>query len=120
MTVKNYLSSYAVRTLPDYGYNDCEVWGIDWNSSYACPPGNVQHIRVPMLVMGMTAGWEFLAAETIYNMAAGLDKSIAFVEGADHKFRTAHRCEPTPGRFGDTMQTLHDFVAGWLAENNRF
>lgn len=116
MTVKNYLSSYAVRTLPEYGYNDCEVWGIDWDSSYACPPGNVQHVRVPLLVMGMTAGWEYLASETIYNMAASPDKTIAFVEGADHKFRTAHRCEDTPGQFGDTMRTLHDYVAQWLLE----
>ena len=114
MTVRNYLSSYAVRTLPDYGYDDCEVRGIDWDSSYACPPGNVKHIRVPLLVMGMTAGWEYLASETIYNMAASEDKTIAFVEGATHKFETAHHREKTPGEFGDTMKTLHDYVAEWL------
>ena len=118
MTVRNYLSSYAVRTLPDYGYDDCEVRGIDWDSSYACPPGNVKHIRVPLLVMGMTAGWEYLASETIYNMAASEDKTVAFVEGATHKFETAHHCEKRPGEFGDTMRTLHDYVAEWL--ENKF
>lgn len=120
MTVRNYLSSYAVRTLPDYGYNEDSVWGIDWDSTYNCPPGNVKYIHVPMLVMGMTAGWEYLASETIYNMAASNDKHIAFVEGATHKFHTAKHCESYPGQFGDTMKTLHDYIARWLSEPDRF
>ena len=114
MTVKNYLSSYAVRTEPDFGYDESRVWGIDWDSSYNCPPGNVKHIHVPLLVMGMTAGWEFLASETIYEMAASENKHIAFVEGATHKFHTAKHCEAYPGQYGDTMKTLHDYVAQWL------
>ena len=114
MTVKNYLSSYAVRTEPDFGYDESWVWGIDWDSSYNCPPGNVKHIHVPLLVMGMTAGWEFLASEIIYEMAASENKHIAFVEGATHKFHTAKHCEAYPGQYGDTMKTLHDYVAQWL------
>ena len=117
MTVRNYLSSYAVRTLDEYGFDDSGVWGVDWDTTYACPPGNVKHIRVPMLVMGMTAGWEFLAAETIYDLAASTDKTIAFVEGADHKFDPARSREAFPGQFGDTMATLHDFVAEWLLKH---
>ena len=120
MTVRNYLSSYAVRTLDDYGFDDSGVYGVDWDTTYACPPGNVKHIRVPILVMGMTAGWEFLAAETIHDLAASRDKTIAFVEGADHKFNPAHSRETFPGQFGDTMATLHDFVAEWLSEAGRF
>lgn len=120
MTVRNYLSSYAVRTTEAYGYNEDSVWGIDWDSTYNCPPGNVKHIHVPILVMGMTAGWEYLASETIYNMAASPDKHIAFVEGATHKFHTAKHCEKYPGQFGDTMKTLHDYVANWLSEESRF
>lgn len=120
MTVRNYLSSYAVRTLDDYGYGEDSVWGVDWASSYCCPPGNVAKIRVPLLVMGMTAGWEFLASETIYSMAASEDKSIAFVEGANHKFYPAKHCETFPGQFGDTMATLHDYAALWLSSAARF
>lgn len=99
-----------------WGYGEDSVWGIDWDSTYCCPPGNVQHIRVPSLFMGMTAGWEFLAAETIYEMSASRDKHVAFVEGANHKFHTAHHCEAFKGQFGDTMETLHDYVAKWLSE----
>lgn len=115
MTVYNYLTSYAVRTLDDYGYGEDGVWGVDWDSTYNCPPGNVKHIRVPSLFMGMTAGWEFLAAETIYEMSASPDKTIAFVEGANHKFFPAHNREKFPGQFGDTMELLHDYVAKWLS-----
>ena len=100
--------------------NEDSVWGIDWDSTYNCPPGNVKYIHVPILVMGMTAGWEYLASETIYNMAASNDKHIAFVEGATHKFHTAKHCESYPGQFGDTMKTLHDYIARWLSEPNRF
>ena len=114
MTVRNYLTSSAVRTREDFGYDAEGVWGIDWSSSYSCPPGNVQGIHVPMLVMGMTAGWEYLASETIYEMAASEDKTIAFVEGASHQFETAVHCEAYPGQFGDTMKTTHDFAAKWL------
>ena len=120
MTVRNYLSSYAVRTTEEYGFGEDDVWGIDWDSTYNCPPGNVKHIHAPMLVMGMTAGWEYLASETIYNMASSRDKHIAFVEGATHKFHTAKHCEKFPGQYGDTMKTLHDYVADWLSAEGRF
>lgn len=120
MTVKNYLTSYAVRTLDDYGYGEDGVWGIDWESSYCCPVGNIAKIHVPLLVMGMTAGWEYLASETIFEHAASEDKDIAFVEGATHKFHTAKHCEAFPGQFGDTMKLLHDYAAAWLSAENRF
>ncbi len=114
LTVRNYLYSYAIRTEADFGYGEDGVWGIDWSSSYSCPPGNMRGIHAPLLVMGMTAGWEYLASETIYDMAASEDKTLVFVEGANHKFETALHCETYPGQFGDTMKTTHDFVARWL------
>ena len=100
LSVKTYLNSYAVRTADDYGFDDCHMWGVEWESTYNCPPGNVAHIDAPTLVMGMTAGWEFLASETIYDMAASKDKTIAFVEGATHKFTPAHHLENSQGSLG--------------------
>lgn len=114
MTVYNYLSSYAVRTLPDYGYGEDMVWGIDWDSTYSSPVGNVKHIEVPSLFVGMTAGWEYLASETIYEYSAAKEKQLAFVEGANHKFYPEKSRESYPGQFGDTMKTLHDYAAEWL------
>lgn len=115
LSVKTYLNSYAVRTSDDYGFDEDHLWGVEWESTYNCPPGNVAHIKVPMLVMGMTAGWEFLASETIYDMAASEDKTIAFVEGATHKFTPAKHLEKYEGEFGDTMKTLHDYLDEWLS-----
>lgn len=120
LSVKTYLSSYAIRTEEDFGYDEDHVWGIDWSSSYAAAPGNVEKIHVPMLVMGMTGGWEYLASETIYNMSAAQDKQLAFVEGASHRFTPAKEYEKHKGQFGDTMKTLHDYVAAWLEEEGRF
>lgn len=78
-TLRNYLNSYAIRTGPDFGYDETGVHGVDWTSTYASPPGNVQGIKVPLLVMGMTGHWEYLASETLYELSHSPDKSIAFV-----------------------------------------
>lgn len=120
LSVKNYLSSYAIRTEEDFGYDEDHVWGIDWVSSYAAAPGNVTKIHVPTLVMGMTGGWEYLASETIYNMSAAEDKHLIFVEGASHKLKTAKEYESYKNQYGDTMKTVHDYVADWLTEDGRF
>ena len=116
LSVRTYLSSYAVRTEKEYGFDEDHVWGVDWHSSYSCPPGNMEYIHCPTLVMGMTAGWEFLASETIYEHAAAEDKTIAFVEGATHKFTPAVYLEEYPGQFGDTLAAVHDFADKWLSE----
>ncbi|MBQ8987226.1 MAG: alpha/beta hydrolase [Lachnospiraceae bacterium] len=115
LSIRTYLSGYAVRTEEDFGYDEDHVWGVDWDSSYCNPVGNMKHVHVPTLIMGMTAGWEFLASETIYKAAGAADKTIAFVEGANHKFETARHCEEVPGQFGDTMKTLHDYLDVWLS-----
>lgn len=119
-TVREFLVSYAVRTTEEYGYSADTIYGIDWSSSYNCPPGNIQYVSAPLLTMGMTAGWEYLAAETIYENAAGSDKTIAFVEGANHMFETETALEEYPGQFGDTVTTLYDYVDGWLSQDGRF
>jgi hypothetical protein len=120
-TVRTYLNSSAVRTTKDFGYNEDSIQGIDWLSSYSCTPGNVTGISSPMLIMGMTAGYEFMASEILHEKAQKCkDKTIAFVEGATHAFFTAKDCEKYPGQFGDTMKTLFDYVDTWLSQKGRF
>ena len=120
LSVKTFLSSYAIRTEEDFGYDEDHVWGIDWSSSYAAAPGNVAKIHVPTLVMGMTGGWEYLASETIYNMSAAKDKCLIFVEGASHRLKTAKEYESYRGQFGDTQKLVHDYAADWLTSGGRF
>jgi len=119
-TVRSYLTSFAIRTTDDYGFDEDSVHGVDWASSYTCPAGNTPGIRVPLLAMGMTGHWEYLAAETLYENAKSSDKTLAFVEGASHIYSTCKACEKTPGQFGDTTQTLYNYVDGWLSQKGRF
>jgi hypothetical protein len=119
-SVRSFLDTFGIRTTDDFGYNEDSVHGIVWNSSYASPEGNVEGITVPMLVMGMTGHWEYLAAETIYENAKSTDKSLAFVEGATHGYTTCKKCEKTPGEFGDTTRTTYDYADKWLSKPGRF
>jgi len=120
-TVRTYLNSSAVRTTDDFGYDEDSMYGVDWLSSYNCTPGNIMDVSAPLLVMGMTGGYEFLAAEIIYDKAEKCaDKTIAFVEGATHGYDTAKECEAYPGQFGDTIKTLYDYVDKWLSQKGRF
>jgi hypothetical protein len=119
-TVRSFLTNSAIRVTDDYGFDESSVHGVDWSSSYSSPPGNVKDIKIPMLVMGMTGGWEYLAAETIYENAKSSDKTLAFVEGASHGYATCKQCEKTPGQFGDTVKTLYDYVDKWLSQKGRF
>ena len=115
-TVRNYLTNYALRTTEEYGFDEDSVYGIDWDSSYNCTPGNVAGIHVPMLILGMTGSWEYSAAETIARRAGSEDVTLAYVEGAQHFFNTAKELEQYPGQFGDTMQTTCRFVDAWLKD----
>ena len=120
-TVRTYLNSSAVRTTADFGYNEDSLVGIDWLSSYSCTPGNMMGVSAPTLLMGMTGGYEFLAAEIIHeNTPKIADKTIAFLEGASHVFFPAKDCEAYPGQFGDTMKILFDYVDKWLSQKGRF
>lgn len=118
-TVKRFLTGKAV--LADPSYQICEdcAEGILWDNSYSCTPGNVKKIHVPLLCMGMTGSYEYLAAEVIYHNAASTDKTIAFVEGAGHNFDPAYECEIWPGQFGDTQKILYDYMDQWLEKKGK-
>ncbi len=113
-TIKGFLSSQAIRTTEDFAVKADGIVGVDWNSSYASPIGNIEHISVPALFMGMTGGYEYLASEMIWNHAKMADKQIAFVRGATHMFFPNRDAEKVYGPFGDTEKALYDYMANWL------
>jgi hypothetical protein len=119
-TVRSFLSTYAIRVNEDYGYDQDSVHGIDWTSSYSCPPSNIEGISVPLLTMGMTGHWEYLASETIFEHAKSADKTLVFVEGATHDYAPCTKCEKYPGQFGNTEKTTYDYVDSWLSKKGRF
>jgi hypothetical protein len=119
-TVRTFLTNSAIRVTDDFGYDESSVRGVEWTSSYASPPGNVESISVPLLIMGMTGHWEYLAAETIFEHASSTDKTLAFVEGASHMFTPCRPCEKSPGQFGNTVKTTYDYADRWLSQRGRF
>ena len=119
-TVHKFLTTYAIRVNPDYGYGADAIHGIEWTSNYGAVPGNVQGVTAPLLVMGMTGHWEYMAAETIYDRAQSRDKTLTYVEGALHGYMTCRKCETHPGQFGDTQQTLFNYIDDWLSRKGRF
>jgi hypothetical protein len=119
-TVRSFLSTYAIRVDKTFGYDEDSIHGVDWTSSYSSPPGNAEGISAPILTLGMTGHWEFLAAELVYDHAKSADKSIAFIEGATHLYTPCKPCEKTPGQFGDTVKTTYDYIDGWLSKPGRF
>lgn len=117
-TVRTFLRSSAVLTTEDLHYDESGIYGVDWDSSYCTGPGNAAHIKVPMLLMGMTGSYEYIAAEQIYQRAVECkDKTLAFVEGAGHNFTPAADAEQYPGEFGDTAGRCMDYVDQWLARH---
>lgn len=116
-TVKTFLKNSAVRVDPEkYGYDETTIYGIDWNSSYCVTVGNVEEISAPMLLMGMTGSYEYIASEHIYRHAVkSADKTLVFVEGAGHNFDVAPEAENYPGELGDTAKSCFDYVSKWIA-----
>lgn len=114
-TVKNFLTNFGLRTK-GFGYDATHVYGIDWDSAYCNTPGNVRHIQVPTLIMGMTGSYEFMAAEAIYQNSSSPDKQMAFVDGASHNIVPEKAAERFAGEFGDTVRNCFEHVNSWLEE----
>ncbi|MBQ3424096.1 MAG: alpha/beta hydrolase [Clostridia bacterium] len=112
-TVRAFLSNRAVLAAEDYGIHPNGVTGVCWDGTYTCTPGNVRHVSVPMLILGMTGSYEYLAAEEIFHSAASEDKTLAFVDGAGHNFHAAGR----EAEFGHTENVVYDTCDRFLSEH---
>lgn len=121
LTVRSFLSMYAITTNTDYAVTPTGFQGIDFASNLSSPIGNVHGITVPSLFMGMTGSYEYVSAEAIYNNSMSKDKTLSFVEGASHMFKSDKQAEMyNNADYGDTMKNLFDYVDKWISSNNRF
>jgi pimeloyl-ACP methyl ester carboxylesterase len=112
-TVKRFLNTWACRTTRNYGYGADFIRGIDWQSTYNNTPGAVEGIKLPLLVVGMSASSLVVSNETIFNHAASVDKTLVYIEGA------THMTFPIDGvKYGNTTATTVNYVDDWL--NSRF
>ncbi len=112
-TVRGFLSSQAMTTS-GFAVTEDGMEGLDWDSSYASGIGNIKGVSVPLLVMGMSGSYEYIASEMIYDAAKMQDKTLAFVHGATHNFFPNTDAERFPGEFGDTAGALFDYMGSWL------
>jgi hypothetical protein len=120
-TVKGFLSTYAIRATPDFGYGETTAErGVIFRSTLGSNPGNAEGITVPFLTMGMTGSFEMGSAETIHGHVKGADKTLVYIEGATHNYNTCTKCEKTPGEYGDTTKTTYDYADKWLSQPGRF
>ncbi|MFN0073305.1 MAG: hypothetical protein ACKVVP_17625, partial [Chloroflexota bacterium] len=116
ISVRQFLSSHALRTTPDYALGEDFIRGVDWASSSTSTPTNMAHLSVPTIIMPMTGHYFLVTDEIIFEHAGSADKQLVFVDGASHGGTTCHACERTPGEFGDTAQTMFNYLERWLAE----
>ena len=110
-TVRRFLNTWAVRPLPDYGYGEDYIKGIDYQSSYNSVVSGVEKTKAPLLIVGMSAGQLLVTGETIYNHAASADKSLIFIEGATHPTQPIDW-----DKYGNTTATTVNTFDSWLRE----
>lgn len=119
LTVRSFLSSFAIDTDTDYEVLPDGFKGIRFDSNLTSPIGNITGIHIPSLFMGMTGSYEYLTSEAIYDNSPAEDKTLAFVEGAGHMFLPDRQAEAyNKTDYGDTLKNMFDFVDGWI--NERF
>lgn len=121
ITVRSYLSCYAMTVDDDYEITEDGFKGIHFDSNLTSPIGNIQGIHVPSLFIGMTGSYEYISTESIFENSPAKDKSIAFVEGAGHNFFADKKAEAfNHANYGDTVKTLFDYVDKWISADNIF
>jgi alpha-beta hydrolase superfamily lysophospholipase len=115
-TLRSFLSYRAIRADPETFDPDAataESSGVDFASSNSTTAGNLAGTSVPLLITASTADTQvhLPSAELAFNAAVGVsDKSIAFIEGAEHDMTS------TAQALGDTRATHLDVLTSWLAQ----
>lgn len=118
-TVVDFLKA-EVKLEDDFGYDECSMWGSDWNFNPSSTRANVRGISVPVLIEGNTGSHEFMESEYIYENAKSTDKDIVFLEGADHNFMPIKISDDALNKYGNTLETLSDYITEWLTKPGRF
>ncbi len=116
-TVRSFLSTYAIRTAPDFLITPDSVVGVDWQSANGSLVANLGGVKAPLVMASMTGHYWLVTTEMGFNASPSSDKTLVYVEGAAHELTICKACETTPGQFGDTSKTLMDYLAKWLSSH---
>lgn len=110
MTVKRFLSTHAIRATDDYKITEDSIEGIDYSSTNATTDGNLETVSVPLLVVGATGHYFVVQSEIHMNRAGSSDKTLLYIEGADHGF------EPIDPKYGDTQEVMYQTMDRWALQ----
>ncbi len=93
-----------------------EAWLSTWSglSSYAKMERNLPRVTVPTLVVGAKADQDIFVADVRaeYVLSGAADKSIEFIEGADHFMRAGG----TKANLGEPRPRLMKLLTEWTRE----
>jgi len=110
-TVNRFLSTNSIRTTGDYRITENSIEGLDYSSTNAEAPQNLETVSVPLLLLGLTGGRNYnIHSEIMMQHAGSSDKSLLYIEGAKHGF------EPVSEEYGDTVARTFDAVDRWAQE----
>lgn len=113
ISVRSFLSTYAVKTNGPLMITQDDIQGIDWASSNTSTPSNLEGVHVPALQIAGTGWYWAVPSEIEFNHLASADKELIFVEGMEHALDTCKPCEQFPGQYGDAGAEAFDYVAAW-------
>ena len=113
ISVRSFLSTYAVKTNGPLTITNNDIQGIDWASSNTSTPSNLEGVHVPALQIAGTGWYWAVPSEIEFNHLASADKEIIFVEGMEHALDTCKACEQYPGQYGDAGAEAFDYIAAW-------
>lgn len=117
MTIRGFLSSFAMIVDENYEVLPDGFRGIHFNSNLTSPIGNIEGIHIPSLFMGMTGSYEYLTSEAIYEKSPATDKTLTFVEGASHMFTADKQAESyNHTNYGNTVKNMFNFVDEWIVK----
>jgi hypothetical protein len=114
ISVRSFLSTYAIRTKGQLMMTKNDIQGVDWNSSNSATMANLPGIHVPQLFIAGTGWYWMVPSELEYNATASKDKELVYVDGMLHSWAPCTDCAKTPGQFGDTRAELLDYIGQWL------
>lgn len=113
ISVRSFLSTYAVKTNGRLMIGADDIQGIDWASSNTSTPSNLEGVHVPALQIAGTGWYWAVPSEIEFNHLASPDKELIYVEGMEHALDTCAACEQYPGQYGDAGAEAFDYIAAW-------
>lgn len=112
-TIRKFLSTNASRPLEGYKMTEDSIEGIDYSSSNANTPGNLETVSVPVTMIGATGHYHVVQNEIFWNHAGSSDKSLVYVEGASHGFSAI------APEYGDPESLTFDYMHNWIVDRFR-